>query len=134
MAARAGVAVCTVSRVLNESGYVSPDTHEKIVRAMRELDYIPNELARGMFRQKSGIIAMLVSSIRHMFFGSLAHYIEQELYAKGYKLMLCSSDDKIEREADYMRMFRSNLVDGVILGVTQLDDTVCPGRFQRCSI
>ena len=91
---------------------------------MRELDYIPNELARGMFRQKSGIIAMLVPSIRHMFFSSLAHYIEQELYANGYKLMLCSSDDKIEREADYMRIFRSNLVDGVILGVTHLDDTV----------
>jgi len=124
VAARAGVAVCTVSRVLNESGYVAPSTREKIVRAMDELDFIPNELARGMFRQKSGIVAMLVPSIRHMFFGSLAHYIEQELYIKGYKLMLCSSDDKIEREADYMRMFRSNLVDGVILGVTQLDDTV----------
>jgi LacI family sucrose operon transcriptional repressor len=124
VANKAGVAVCTVSRVLNGNESVAPETRQKIMTAIDELDYIPNELARGMFRQKSGIIAMLTPSIRHTFFGNLAHFIERELYVRDYKLMLCSSDDKVEREREYMKMFRSNLVDGVIMCVTNLEDEV----------
>ena len=55
VAKKAGVAACTVSRVLNGTAAVSQETRIKIEKAMKELDYIPNELARGMFRQKSGI-------------------------------------------------------------------------------
>lgn len=124
VAKKAGVAACTVSRVLNQSGYVAPETRIRIEEAMKELNYIPNELARGMFRQKAGIVAMLVPNIRHPFFSSLAGSIEKELYKKGYKLMLCSTDDNLEREQEYMNIFKSNIVDGVIMGVNSLDDNI----------
>ena len=124
VAKKAGVAACTVSRVLNGTATVSPETRVKIENAMKELDYIPNELARGMFRQKSGIIAMLVPSIKHPFFSSLADYIEKELYVKGYKLMLCSTSGSIEREQEYLNTFKSNLVDGIIMAVNSLPETV----------
>ena len=124
VAKKAGVAACTVSRVLNGTATVSPETRVKIEKAMKELDYIPNELARGMFRQKSGIIAMLVPSIKHPFFSSLADYIEKELYVKGYKLMLCSTSGSIEREQEYLNTFKSNLVDGIIMAVNSLTETV----------
>lgn len=124
VAKKAGVAACTVSRVLNGTATVSPETRVKIEKAMKELDYIPNELARGMFRQKSGIIAMLVPSIKHPFFSSLADYIEKELYVKGYKLMLCSTSGSIEREQEYLNTFKSNLVDGIIMAVNSLLETV----------
>lgn len=122
VAKRANVAACTVSRVLNGTSYVASETREKIENAMKELNYIPNELARGMFRQRAGIVAMLVPNIRHPFFSSLADCIEQELYEKGFKLMLCSTDDSIEREQEYMTMLKSNIVDGVIMGVSNLED------------
>lgn len=121
VAKRAGVATCTVSRVLNGTAPVSPETKEKIENAMKELDYIPNELARGMFRQKAGIIAMLVSSIKHPFFSSLAEYIERDLYEKGFKLMLCSTSDEEDREKEYLKFLKSNIVDGVIMAVNNLD-------------
>ena len=124
VAKKAGVAACTVSRVLNGTAAVSQETRTKIEKAMKELDYIPNELARGMFRQKSGIIAMLVPSIKHPFFSSLADYIEKELYVKGYKLMLCSTSGSIEREQEYLNTFKSNLVDGIIMAVNSLHETV----------
>ena len=54
VARRAGVGVATVSRVINNSGYVSEETKDKIEKAMKELDYMPNELARNLFRNKSG--------------------------------------------------------------------------------
>lgn len=122
VAKKAKVAACTVSRVLNGSGYVAPETKERIERVMKELDYIPNELARSMFRQKVGIIAMLVPNIRHPFFSSLATSIEKELYKKGYKLMLCSTGNDIKREREYLETLKSNLVDGVIWGVSHLED------------
>ena len=68
VARKANVAACTVSRVLNGTANVSPETRMRIEQAMKELNYIPNELARGMFKQKAGIIAMLVPSIRHPYF------------------------------------------------------------------
>lgn len=122
VAKRAGVAACTVSRVLNGTAGVAPETRKKIEQAMRELDYVPNELARGMFLQKSGIIAMLVPSIKHPFFSSLADCIEKCLYENGYKLMLCSTSGSIERERDYLNSFKSNLIDGVIMAVNSLED------------
>ena len=122
VAKRAGVAACTVSRVLNGTATVAPETKMKIERAMKELNYVPNELARGMFLQKSGIIAMLVPSIKHPFFSSLADCIERYLYENGYKLMLCSTSGSIEREKDYLNIFKSNLIDGVIMAVNSLED------------
>lgn len=121
VAKQAGVAACTVSRVLNGTAAVSGETRQKIERAMEELNYIPNELARSMFKQRSGIIAMLVPSIKHPFFSSLADFIEKELYLRGYKLMLCSTSNNIEREREYLQTLRSNLVDGVIMAVNGLD-------------
>lgn len=121
VAIRAGVAACTVSRVLNSSGYVSQEKRFKIEQAMKDLNYVPNELARSMFRKHSGIIAMIVPNIKHPFFSSLADSIEKELYKQGYKFMLCSSAQDIEREKAYIEMLKSNLVDGIILGTDYMD-------------
>ena len=60
VAKEAGVGVGTVSRYLNDSGYVSEETRAKIEAAMKKLDYIPNELARNLYHKKTGIIAVLV--------------------------------------------------------------------------
>ena len=62
------MAACTVSRVMNGTANVAPETRMKIEQAMKELNYIPNELARSMFKQKAGIVAMLVPDIRHPYF------------------------------------------------------------------
>lgn len=123
VAKRAQVAACTVSRVLNNTGYVADETRAKIEKAMADLNYIPNELARSMFRQKVGIIAMLVPDIVHPFFSTLAKYMEEELYLKGYKLMLCSTANNTSREREYMEVFKTNLVDGVILAANTLDQS-----------
>ena len=123
VAKKANVAACTVSRFLNGTDNVAPDTRKRIEDAIEELNYIPNALARGMFKQKSGTIAMLIPSIRHPYFANLAHCIELELYEKGYKLMLCSTDGQIEKERDYINVLKSNIVDGVIMGVSDLEDS-----------
>ncbi|WJH35302.1 LacI family DNA-binding transcriptional regulator [Paenibacillus sp. CC-CFT747] len=120
VATLAGVAVGTVSRVINNTGAVKPETRRKVTEAIRELNYVPNEVARNFKMQKSKMVALLLPSIWHPFFSELAYYIEDELDREGYKLMLCNSGGKPEKELYYLDMLRQNKVAGV-LGITYND-------------
>lgn len=117
----AGVGVATVSRVLNGSGYVSDETRKKIIQAMEELHYTPNELARQLYHKKSGIIAVLMPDVSHPFFAELVKNIETILYDKGYKTMLCDTFKEKNSEKEYLNMLERNIVDGIITGVHSLN-------------
>jgi LacI family sucrose operon transcriptional repressor len=121
VAKKAGVGVGTVSRMINESGYVSEETRAKIELAMQELDYTPNELARNLYRKKSGIIAVLVPNVSYPFFSEFVHATEEELHKAGYKMMLCETSREQSFELEYLDMLRRQIVDGVITGVHTLD-------------
>lgn len=116
----AGVAVGTVSRVINNSGAVKPKTRRKVEEAIQELNYIPNEVARNFKMQKSKMVALLLPSIWNPFFSELAYYIEDELDREGFKLMLCNSGGKPEKELYYLDMLRQNKVAGIV-GITYND-------------
>ena len=91
VAKRAGVSVTTVSRVLNNRGYIGEATRKKVYKAMEELDYQPNEVARSLFRKKSNIIGLIVPTVAHPFFGEMTSYIETYAYSRGYKVLVCNS-------------------------------------------
>jgi len=116
----AGVAVGTVSRVINNSGAVKPATRRKVELAIQELNYIPNEIARNFKMRKSKMVALLLPSIWHPFFSELAYYIEDELDQEGFKLMLCNSGGKPEKELYYLDMLQQNKVAGIV-GITYND-------------
>lgn len=121
VAKKAGVSVTTVSRVLNNRGYISDATRKKVHQAMKELNYQPNELARSLYRQKSNIIGLIVPTVSHPFFGKLVSRIEYYACRAGYKILLCNSHLEKEKEKDYIHMLRRNQVDGIILGSHTLD-------------
>lgn len=122
VAKKANVGATTVSRVLNNSGYVSEETRGKIMRAMEELNYTPNELARNLFHKKTGIIAVLVPDVAHPFFSEVVKCIEMELYEQGYKTMICSTIREKNYELEYLDMLNRHIVDGIITGVHSLTD------------
>lgn len=121
VAKRAHVGVGTVSRMLNNSGYVAEETREKIEIAMRELNYTPNELARNLYHKRTGIIAVLVPNVSHPFFSEFVDYAEAELYEAGFKMMLCNTVKTSNAELEYLDMLNRHIVDGVITGVHSLD-------------
>lgn len=121
VAKRASVGVGTVSRMLNNSGYVAEETREKIELAMRELNYTPNELARNLYHKRTGIIAVLVPNVSNPFFAEFVDYVEAELYEAGYKMMLCNTVKASNAELEYLDMLNRHIVDGVITGVHSLD-------------
>lgn len=116
VAALAGISITTVSRVLNNRGYISKETRKKVYDAMKKLNYSPNEVARSLFRQHTNMIGVIVPSISNPFYGKLAEAIETHAAAKGFKVMLCNSFHETEKEIEYIKMLEGNKVDGVIIG------------------
>ena len=114
VAQEAGVGVGTVSRALNGSGYVSPETRKKIEKAAKKLKYTPNELARNLYHNKTGIVGVIVPDLDHPFFAALVKHIEMELYEQGYKTMICNTVGISRREQEYLDMLERNMVDGII--------------------
>lgn len=110
----AGVAVGTVSRVINNHPAVKQETREKVLAAIQQIQYVPNEVARNFKMQKSMMIAFLLPTIRHPFFSELAYYIEDELDQHDYKLILCNSKWKPEKELYYFDILNQNKVAGII--------------------
>lgn len=121
VAKRACVGVGTVSRMLNNSGYVAEDTREKIEIAIQELNYTPNELARNLYRKRTGNIAVIVPNVSNPFFSQFIDYMEAELYEMGFKMMLCNTVKESNAELEYLDMLNRHIVDGVITGVHSLD-------------
>lgn len=118
-----GVTVTTVSRVLNNRGYIGEITRKKVYAAMEELNYQPNEIARSLFRRKSNFIGLIIPNVSHPFFAEITSYIEFYAYKAGYKILICNSYQDSAKEKDYVRMLKSNQVDGIIMGSHTLDTT-----------
>ncbi|MFH5880773.1 LacI family DNA-binding transcriptional regulator [Liberiplasma polymorphum] len=114
VAKKAGVGIATVSRVINNSGYVKKETREKIEQVIKEVGYIPNEIARSMTKQRTKIVAFVLPHSNHIFFSELLYFVEKKLYDHGYKLMVCNSGSNREKEIDFISMLKNNRVDGLI--------------------
>lgn len=116
VAKTAGVTVTTVSRVLNNRGYISQATRKRVYEAIEALNYQPNEIARSLFRRKSNIIGLIVPNVSHPFFAELTNFIEYYAYEAGYKILICNSYQDSTKEKAYVEMLKKNQVDGIIMG------------------
>lgn len=121
MAKKAGVSVNTVSRVLNNRGYISDKTRKKVQDAIEELNYIPNQVARNLYKNKTNLIGLVIPDISHPFFSKISKCIEKDLYLKDYKMILCNATENSEKEKEYLTMLQENKVDGTIIGSHTLD-------------
>ncbi|MBS4178878.1 LacI family DNA-binding transcriptional regulator [Lederbergia citrea] len=115
VAKAAGVSPTTVSRVLNNRGYISDRTRAKVEEAIKELNYYPNDVARSLFKKRTNFIGLILPTVSNPFFGQLALYIENLCSTLGYKVILCNSSGQIEKEKSYSTMLIRHQVDGMIV-------------------
>ncbi|WP_130859077.1 LacI family DNA-binding transcriptional regulator [Gracilibacillus phocaeensis] len=115
VAKKAGVSVTTVSRVINNRGYISKETRTKVDQAMIELDYFPNQIARALQQNQSYVIGVLVPDSSHPFFAELVKIIETSAHQANYKILLCNSGGDANKEAKYISLLRENRVDGIVM-------------------
>ncbi len=116
VASDAGVAVGTVSKVLN-GHYVSPENKRKVEESIERLGYQMNYYARGLKTSYTYTVAVIIPDILNPFFARLVCAAEQELYKSGYRMFLCQSQSDPEKDSYYLRLARQNKVDG-IMGIT----------------
>jgi LacI family transcriptional regulator len=118
VAERAGVSTMTVSRVLNESSRVQPETRQKVELAIAELGYVPNSLARGLSSQKTGVLALIVPDVANPFFTKAVRGAENVAWRNGYRAILCNTENDITREKAYLADMLAQRVEGLIIAPT----------------
>ena len=120
IAKEAGVSITTVSRVMNNRGYISAETRGKVEGAMKKLNYQPNQLARSFHSKKTFYIGLLIPDVTIPFFTEMTGRIETRLHKQGYKLFLCNAKGRGTDEVQYLNMLFQNKVDGIIIGTHML--------------
>lgn len=130
VAKETGLTVSTVSRVLNNRGYLSDETRKRVYEAMKKLNYQPNEVARSLSKKSSNTIGVIVPHIRHPYFAELISNLENEAYKKNHQILLFNSREKGEREKEYLELCFGNRVAGVIL----CSGTVAVQEFESLNV
>ena len=110
----AGVSVATISRVLNDSPLVTPETRQHVQKVIDELDYHPNVVARNLRSSKSRLLLALVPNISNPFHAEVVHGINKVVYAHDYNLLLCETQGIREREDAFFSMLKQKIVDGIL--------------------
>ena len=115
VASRAGVSAITVSRVVNDSGPVSPQVRARVERAIAETGYVPNAVARSLRSKRTDTIALVVTDMTNPFFTTIAHGVEAAVGDSGMMLIICGTDERDAKEERYVRMLLQRRVDGILL-------------------
>jgi DNA-binding LacI/PurR family transcriptional regulator len=115
VAAAIGVAPMTVSRVVNGSGYVSDETRERVLSAIKKLNYRRNGLARNLKRQRTETVGLVLGDISNPFSTELANAIRESLSARGFNLFICISEHSAKEDITAFDSFVDHNVDGIIV-------------------
>jgi len=126
----AGVALVTVSRVVNANGYVHENTRARVQAAVDALGYIPNQVARNLNMRQTNTLALVLPTISDPFWYSIARGVEDEAESRGYSVLLCNTDDDATKEARYIDAMLRDRVCGVVI-VPAFESAAQLRRLQR---
>jgi LacI family transcriptional regulator len=128
VARESGASVFTVSAVVNNKSHVGKSLRERVEAAIRKLNYRPNLIARSLAKQKTHTIGMIVPDIGNPFFPLVVRGAEDAAQKHGYNLLLCNSDDSLDKEEKGIELLLSKRVDGILL--TKAAEDFRPGLQQ----
>lgn len=114
----AGVSSATVSRVINNSPLVKPDTRESVLSVIKKLNYVPNALARSLSLNETNTIGVIVPDILNPFFGNIVRGISTVLREMDYNITMCDTNENISNEYASLQMLRKQQVRGLIITPT----------------
>ncbi|MGI5877300.1 MAG: LacI family DNA-binding transcriptional regulator [Christensenellales bacterium] len=124
IATRLGVSVSTVSRVVNNKDRVDPETRKRVLHALREMNYQPDENARRLKTNTSNVLGVIVPDLSNPFYALVIKGIEREAAAHGYIVIVCNTDETRERERDAVALLIRQKVAGIIAATTFDDEEI----------
>lgn len=122
VAALAGVSIGTVSRVINNKGYLSEATREKVMRAIEETQFIPNLNAQTAADRQTPIVGVIVPELNNPFLSYVVSYIEKYLDLENFSVMMCNNMYSIEKTKKFVDRLLQQRVRGLIMVATQIED------------
>jgi LacI family transcriptional regulator len=114
VAEQARVSVTTVSHVINDTRPVSKELRQRVLQAMNELGYQPNQLARSLRRGQTHTVGMIIPDSTNPFFAEVARGVEDTSFEQGYSVILCNSDGNLDKELLYTNVLVKKQVDGIL--------------------
>lgn len=133
VAKRAGVAPITVSRVINDSGYVSDETRARVQAAIEELQYVPNSLSRSLRFKRTHTIALILSDITNPFWTTITRGVEDTCSVHNMNVFLCNTDESQTKFDNYVDVLLQRQTDGFLL-VPAKDSKRTIERIQKQSV
>ena len=128
----AGVSLGTVSHVLNDSARVREPLRKRVLEAVEALGYQPSELARGLRRDKTNMLGMVIPDVTNPFFPAVVRGAEDVAFSNGYRLVLCNTDNDHQKELAHLNELRTYLPSGLIVIPSSFSDlTVQAERYRR---
>jgi LacI family transcriptional regulator len=121
VAREAGVSTATVSHVINSTRFVTDETRDKVLRAIKKCNYYPNAHARSLASGRSKMLGLLVSDISNPFFPELVKSIESAAFERGYDVILSETNYDATRTSNYVRRMIERQVAGVVLMTSEMD-------------
>ncbi|MGG5463169.1 LacI family DNA-binding transcriptional regulator [Clostridium sp. B9] len=122
IAKEAGVSLATVSRVINNSGYVKEETREKVMRVINKYNYTPSAIARSLSKNITNTIGVIVPDITNPFFGAIIKGISDVAEAHDLNLILCDSDESIDKEIKSIKTLKEQRIRGIIICPTSVEN------------
>jgi LacI family transcriptional regulator len=129
----AGVSLGTVSHVLNGTARVREPLRERVLNAVHETGYQPSQLARGLRRDKTNILAMIVPDILNPFFPGVVRGAEDVAFANGFRLVLCNTDNDHKKELVHLNALQTYLPSGLIVIPSDFSDLTAQAESYRKS-
>jgi LacI family transcriptional regulator len=131
IARMAGVSLGTVSHVLNDSARVREPLRKRVLEAVETLGYQPSQLARGLRRDKTEMIGMIIPDITNPFFPAVVRGAEDVAFASGYRLILCNTDNDHAKELAHLNALRTYLPAGLIVIPSRFSDLTAQADSYR---
>jgi len=122
VAKQAGVSHQTVSRVINKSERVTPETRRRVVAAIEELGYRPSRLAQSLVTQKTRTVGLVVADITNPFYFEVARGVQDTALEQGYNVFVCNTDNNPQGEKNVLNLLASQEVDGIIMATASSSD------------
>lgn len=131
VAEKAGVSIATVSKVLNNTGSMRETTRKRVLSIMEEMNYYPSMMASALTGKSTKTIGLLVPDISNPFFSEMARTIEDRAHESGMSVIMCSTDENIEKEKKYLALLQQKQVDGFIIASTFKDTELLKALIAR---
>ncbi|WP_207655751.1 LacI family DNA-binding transcriptional regulator [Vallitalea okinawensis] len=122
VAKKAGVSISTVSRVLNGYKHVSDELKDKVTKAVEELEYRPNQVARSLASQRTNLIGIIVPDLTNHYYSRMISSIEEYASERNYNIVVCNIKENLDKEVRYLNVLKEMWADGIILMHEKVDE------------